>query len=343
MCRYSATLPRLKAAGPYLNLSKQCRPCGYPMRKIVKRSRKFIRRITRGIRRPRLRSEYSEWRDDQLAALPLAASLRHGTGRNLVLGVAMGYELPVLLPFVRSLRRFSDCRAILVVDSATVARQLDEVGVDSVIAVREKGYAPHLNFSRNSLVHRSLMGLEGQVDWVFLLDTRDVVFQADPFTVLPDADIAFFEEKKGCTFGTARGNRSWLISTLGEKWLPLLQDQEVLCGGTILAKREAAVSFCKLKLVVGAMVPDHRHAKAGVDQITTNMIARLGLIPHSTVMPYDQQVATLSRANLDFLIPAADDLFLNRAGRLPAVIHQYDRVPEIQAAIHQRYASGLPT
>jgi hypothetical protein len=160
---------------------------------------------------------------------------------------------------------------------------------------------------------------------------------------MPEADIAFFEEKKGYTFGTAKRNRSWLINTLGERWLPLLEHQDVLCGGTVLAKFEAALSLCKLKLVVGTIVPDGRHAKAGVDQITTNVIARLGLIPRSTVTPYDQQVATVSKANFDFLVPTADDLFLNLAGTLPAVIHQYDRVPEIEAAIRQRYSLGVST
>jgi hypothetical protein len=252
----------------------------------------------------------------------------------------MGYDFAVLQPFIRSLRRFSDCRAMLIVDNETVGRQLAEASVDSMIAKPAIGHAPHLNFSRNALIHRTLIGLEGQVDWVFLLDTRDVVFQADPFAVLPEADIAFFAEKRGCTFGTAKRNRSWLVNTLGEKWLPLLEPHDVLCGGTVLGRREAAASLCKLKLIVGAMIPDGRHGKAGVDQITTNIIARLGLIPRSTVIPYDQQVATVSKANLDFLVPTADDLFLNRAGRLPAVIHQYDRVPEIQAAIRQRYSLG---
>ena len=311
------------------------------MKKLVKSSRKYLRSFTRRIRQPWLRSEYAEWRDFQLSAPPLAAGLRHGTGRNLVLGAAMGYEFPVLLPFIRSLRQFSDCRAMLVVDNESVARQLDQEGVDSVTAVPDTGYRPHLNFSRNALIYRTLMALEGQVDWVFLLDTRDVVFQADPFTVLPAADIIFIEEKQGCTFGTARRNRTWLIDTLGQRWLPILEDQGVLCGGTVLATREGAVSFCKLKLIMGTMIPVDRHDKSGVDQITTNMIARLGLIPRSAIMPYDQQVATLSKANLDFLVPAADDLFLNRAGRLPAVIHQYDRVPQIQTAIRQRYAFGL--
>jgi hypothetical protein len=313
------------------------------MKKIVKGSRKYFGSLVRGIRQRSRRSKYAEWRDEQLSAPPLVSLLRHGTGRNLVLGAAMGYDLAVLQPFIRSLRRFSDCRAMLIVDNETVARQLAEAGVDSLIAVPGIEHAPHVNFSRNALINRTLMGLEGQVDWVFLLDTRDVVFQADPFAALPEADIAFFEEKKGCTFGAAKRNRSWLVNTLGEKWLPLLEHQDVLCGGTILGKREAAASLCKLKLIVGAMIPDGRHAKTGVDQITTNIIARLGLIPRSTVIPYDHQVATLSKANLDFLVPTADDLFLNQVGRLPAIIHQYDKVPEIQATIRQRYALALPT
>jgi hypothetical protein len=312
------------------------------MKKIVKRSRKFIRALLSGMRSKR-KSEYAEWRDDQFSAPPLTSRLHHGTGRNLILGAATGYELIALLPFIRSLRRFSDCRAMLVVDNETVARQLSEFGIDTVVAVPAAGYTPHVNFSRNAVIHHTLAGLEGLIDWVFLLDTRDVVFQSDPFAVLPEADIAFFQEKEGYTFGVAPRNRSWLINTIGEKWLPVLERHDVLCGGTILAKRAAALSLCKLKLLVGGMIPDGRHAKAGVDQITTNIVARLGLIPHSTVIPYDQQVATVSKANLDFLIPAADDLFLNRTGKLPAVIHQYDRVPEIKAAINQRYAPSVLT
>jgi hypothetical protein len=140
------------------------------------------------------------------------------------------------------------------------------------------------------------------------------------------------------TFGTAKRNRGWLVGTFGEKWLPLLEDQEVLCGGTILAKYESAVLLCKLKLLLGTMVPDERHAAPGVDQMATNMIARLGLIPRFMAMPHDQLVATLSLANLDFLMSAGNDVFVNKSGKLPAIIHQYDRVPEIQDVILQRYA-----
>lgn len=312
------------------------------MKKLAKRPRKYISSLVRGIRQRLRRSKYAEWRDSQLSAPALDVSLRHGAGRNLILGVATGYDFSVLLPFVRSLRRFIDCRAMLVVDDESVARQLDLEGIDSVIANPERGYTPHINFARAGLLHRTLLALAGQIDWVFFLDTRDVVFQADPFKVLPPADIIFFRESEGSTFRTSNRNRSWLIGTFGEKWLPVLGDQELLCGGTILAQYEAAVLLCKLKLLLGAMVPDERHAAPGVDQMTTNMIARLGLIPRSIAMPHDQLVATLSQANRDFLVSAGEDLFLNRSGKLPAIIHQYDRVPEIQRTILHRYASAVP-
>jgi hypothetical protein len=177
---------------------------------------------------------------------------------------------------------------------------------------------------------------------VFFLDTRDVVFQADPFEALPPADTIFFKECEGLTFRTAKRNRSWLIGTFGEQWLSTLEDQELLCGGTILAKYEAAVLLCKLKLLLGTMVPDERHAAPGVDQMTTNMIARLRLIPRFIAMSHDQLVATLSKPYQDFLVPAHDTLFVNRAGKLPAIIHQYDRVPEIRRAILERYAGSAP-
>jgi hypothetical protein len=254
----------------------------------------------------------------------------------------MGYHFPVLLPFVRSLRRFTDCRAMLVVDDESVARQLDLEGIDSVIASSDDGYTPHINFARAGLLHRALLALGEQIDWVFFLDTRDVVFQADPFEALPPADVIFFKESEDLTFRTAKRNRSWLIGTFGEQWLPVLEDQELLCGGTILAKYEAAVLLCKLKLLLGTMIPDERHAAPGVDQMTTNMIAGLKLIPRFIAMSHDQLVATLSRPDQDFLVPAQDTLFVNQAGKLPAIIHQYDRVPEMKRTILQRYASSAP-
>jgi hypothetical protein len=310
------------------------------MKRIAKGPRRYIRSFVRDIRHHLRRSKYAEWRDSQLSAPAFDVSLRHGGGRNLVLGAAMGYDFPVLMPFVRSLRRFTGCRAMLVVDDDSVARQLDLEGIDSVVAVPERGYAPNLNFARAGLLHRTLLALAGQIDWVFFLDTRDVVFQADPFTSLPRADIIFFKEWAGWTFQTAPRNRKWLIGTFGEKWLPVLGDQELLCGGTILARYDAAVLLCKLKLLLGTMIPDERHAAPGVDQMTTNIIARLGLVPRFVAMSHDQLVATVSKGNCDFLVPAEDGLFWNRSGRLPAIIHQYDRVPEIQRAILQRYASA---
>jgi hypothetical protein len=311
------------------------------MRKIAKRPRKYLGSLLRTIRQRLRRSRYAEWRDSQLAAEPaINVSLRHGAGRNLVLGLATGYDLPALLPFVRSLRRFTNCRAMLVMHDESVARQLDLERIDTAIVVPEAGYVPHINFARAGILHRVLLALAGQIDWVFFLDTRDVVFQADPFEATPPADIVFFKESRGSTFKTSNRNRNWLIGTFGEKWLPLLGNQELLCGGTILAKYEAAVLLCKLKLLLGTLVADERHSAPGVDQMTTNMIARLGLIPRFTAMSHDQLVATLSQANRDFLVAADGDLFLNRSGKLPAIIHQYDRVPEVQKTILNRYTSA---
>jgi hypothetical protein len=228
---------------------------------------------------------------------------------------------------------------MLVVHNESVARQLDLEGIDTMIAVPETGYAPHINFARAGILHRALLALAGQIDWVFFLDTRDVVFQADPFETPPPADIIFFKESEGSTFRTSNRNRNWLMGTYGEKWLPLLGNQELLCGGTILAKYDAAVLLCKLKLLLGTLVVDERHSAPGVDQMTTNMIARLELIPRSAAMSHDQLVATLSQANRDFLVAADEGLFLNRSGTLPAIIHQYDRVPEVQRIILNHYTS----
>jgi hypothetical protein len=310
-----------------------------------KSPRKYIRALARrvrvriqGYKRP---SKIENWRDTQLLAPPLQVSLRHGAGRNLVLGVALGYDLPTLLPFIRSLRRFSNCRALLIVDDEALAEAIEDEGVDCVSLPRSDGYQPNLNFARTAILLRALLGLSGQTDWVFLLDTRDVVFQAEPFQEIPTADIAFFEECEGYTFASSSINRNWLLGTFGQKLLSALDESEVLCAGTVLAMYDTAVSYCKLKLVTGSLVSERRHRSSGVDQITTNVIARLGLMTNSVIIPHDRQVATLSSANRDFLMPLGDDLFVDRAGNLPAIVHQYDRAPTIQEAVLRRYGQSF--
>src|SRR5262249_31637473 len=132
--------------------------------------RRFFRAVRWSARTMYLRGSYVRWRDAQLFQACEPYELRYGDGRTLVLGGGTGYDWPKLSPFVRSLRRFSNCRILLIVSDPQVARTLNAQGVDTLTVVREPGYAPHPNFGRMGRYLQALRALEGQIDRVFLSD-----------------------------------------------------------------------------------------------------------------------------------------------------------------------------
>ena len=239
------------------------------------------------------RNCYSRWVVSQLTAEGPSLGLTHGEGRSLVMGSAMNYTAEHLQPFVRSLRRFSNCRALLIVNNEDVAERMHPEGIDCMLFSARRGYAPHGNFARNAAYRQVLIGLRGQIDRVFFIDTRDVVFQGDPFDEAPEDEIVYFEEGRGVTFASNETNGEWAQSAFGQEIFELLKSHEVICSGTVLANYDAAVTYCWLQLLLGATVPRRRLGLPGVDQITTNIIARCVPIKGSRVVPFDGHVATL--------------------------------------------------
>jgi Ala-tRNA(Pro) deacylase len=84
------------------------------------------------------------------------------------------------------------------------------------------------------------------------------------------------------------------------------------------------------------MVGRRHHMRPGVDQATTNVVARLGLAPASIVVPYDGAVATLSGSNANFL-SIKEEKLVTATGGFPAAIHQYDRNPSIRDFVYATY------
>lgn len=271
---------------------------------------------------------YPAWRDRQLTAAWPAIELRYGAGTDLVLGVATGYRYDTLEPFVTTLRKASNCRALLVVDDAALATRLAEVEIDTILWRRPAGYAPHINFARVGALLGVLGAVQG-VERAFLLDTRDVVFQSDPFADIDGGRLRFFTEAKGQTFLRERTNRGWLLDALGPQSPPLFGDFDIVCAGTVVGSVSTLVEYLRLKLFLGGLFGPTRHLGTGLDQLTTNLIARHSMLPDAAIMPFDGPVATPCYANDGMLLQEADGCFRFINGVRPAIIHQWDRSAEM--------------
>jgi hypothetical protein len=281
---------------------------------------------------------YARWLRRQLVRPRPQIQLRHGTGKNLILGIGRNYSIADLRPFVRSARKFHDCRILMVVnDEAELGKALEAEGVDYYLDKGLSGLGrPHMNFARIADYVAVLQGLTGQIERVFLADTRDVVFQGDVFQALPDAPLILFEEAQDFALEFSGWNGNAIRRTFGEPLFQQIKDHGVICSGTVLGRHSEIIMYCWEKLLLGQMVGRRHHMRPGVDQATTNVVARLGLAPASTVVPYDGAVATLSGSNANFL-SIKDEKLVTATGGYPAAIHQYDRNPSIRDFVYATY------
>jgi hypothetical protein len=283
---------------------------------------------------------YSRWLREQLLRRPPPVSFRHGSGRNLILGIGRNYSIADLRPFVRSARRHHNCRILMVINNdSELGKALDAEGVDYLLDDGWSGLGqPHMNFARVADYIAVLQGLNNQVDRVFLADTRDVVFQRDIFQSQPDAPVVFFEESQGFSLDVAGWNGNAVRRTFGNEIYERIKHHEVICSGTVLCRYDDAIMYCWEKLLLAQMVQRRHHMRPGLDQATTNVVARLNLVPGSIVQPYDRVVATLSGPNNKFMtISKVDQLLVTTTGNVPAAVHQYDRVPEIRDFVYAAY------
>jgi hypothetical protein len=281
---------------------------------------------------------YARWLRGQLVRPRPKIQFRHGVGRNLILGIGRNYSIADLRPFVRSARKFHDCRILLVVNNdAELGKALEAEGVDCLLQdVSSSLGRPHMNFARVADYVAVLQALTGQVDRVFLADTRDVVFQGDIFQALPDVPMIFFEEAKGFALESSGWNGNAIRRTFGLPLYEQIKRYEAICSGTVLGQHGVTLMYCWKKLLFGQMVDRRHHMRSGVDQATTNVVARVDLVPQSVVMPYDGAVATLSGRNINFL-SVKDGRLVTAAGVIPAAVHQYDRNGAVRDFVYLAY------
>lgn len=268
------------------------------------------------------------------------------SGPGLVIGCAVGYRVPDVAPFVKSLRAVTDGPAALIVaPDPEMAAFLAAHGVAAVEAALpgpfDGPYAPHIVVARFLYSIRALALFPG-AGRALLTDVRDVVFQADPFAAPTDPLCFFLEDEPNTLATNGQGiNLRWLGRVVGRTLAARFADRGCVCVGTVLGGRDAILAFCRQSLLLAGIprgeVP--RTFGFGVDQATCNLIAHGGLIPGSVIQPNFRLVATVGRTAGDQLTLLPDGRVANPDGTVSAVLHQYDRHPHLLAEIVQRWGS----
>lgn len=188
----------------------------------------------------------------------------------------------------------------------------------------------HPVVSRYTYYLRFLRSRPGRYRRVMLSDVRDVVFQADPLANLPPAPLVCALETDRVRIGTEPSNSAWVRRFYGQPALDRLASHRVSCAGTTFGTAAGVVTYLKamVREVVG--IADRGVGEFGPDQTAHNRLIWSGELPGVTTtengggLVFTAQGEDISRFRI------TDGVLLAHDGQPVAVVHMYDRVPDLR-------------
>lgn len=265
--------------------------------------------------------------------------------RDLVLATAMGYGPASVRRFVESLRRHYDGEiGFLVTSRGPNAQAL----LDYLAQWR---VTPHffdtalwmitdVQVGRYVRYYEILRGASQPYDRVLFSDVSDVVFQAHPFDGAPAGDLLAFLEHPRQTIGACQTNTLWITDIFGADMARQLAPFTVSCSGTTIGSHRAMCAYVE-KLLSHAKPPlmMKLQGKRGHDQGIHNMLLHTGALPGVIQVENGTHVFTLGRVPDGEVVLTADAI-LTVAGRKPAIVHQYNYRPAVNAWVETVWPLG---
>jgi hypothetical protein len=163
---------------------------------------------------------------------------------------------------------------------------------------------------------------------VFLVDTRDVIFQSAPFDFAAPAEglVCFFEDAS-MPIGRCAVNSTWVQACYGRAELAALRQRGIFCSGATFGERAAVERYLDAMITEIARVAGWRFVSPrGFDQACHNHLLHL-----SPPAPFAGRengagpVINLSHRPAQRLAFSPEGLLLDDAGRVVPVVHQWDR------------------
>lgn len=282
-------------------------------------------------------SLYLDWLSRSLSSDDADSSADPRAG-EAVLGYAVGYGIAEVAPFVRSLRAVFTGQIILVVDrKSSLLSWLKDHGVEAVIAAdRMLHWTPHPVVARFAVYAQILQG-RPDIRQAIITDVRDVVFQGDPFAQATN-QLQFFVEAEGLALADHAFNQKHLQALFGGGLARDLGRRACVCVGVVAGPTGAVLRFCRAILLLCAIPRSSIGGAFGADQAACNVIAHLNLVG-GEIRPNYGRVATIGLTAPERL-RLEDGLILNPDGGASAIVHQYDRIPRLEADVQARW--GVP-
>jgi hypothetical protein len=249
--------------------------------------------------------------------------------KNLVIGAIVSHDLNEIRPFVESLRQSSFEGDIVLFVSRLAPTTIDYLRYNHCILLDYPFDETHKLISVNSyrfiLFRRFLERNKKVYKHVMLTDTRDVIFQKDPFDFSIDDRLCVFLEDPSKRIGTCPFNAGWILKKYGRSELSRLYNCEISCSGVTMGGISQILSY---------LAALHDHLMPPVSFVGDDQGGHNYLVYHDLIGPLrairNMQGPVLTMGYLPFgrIRWDSSGRILDDNGDIINILHQYDRHPD---------------
>lgn len=267
---------------------------------------------------------------------------------NLILGTAFDYTIDQVRIFVESLRRYYAGEVMLLVssrDSGDLLAYLAAYNVTPVFFDSAYWMVAHISMSRYIRYAELLRAVPGRYARVLLTDVVDVLFQADPFSNVPDGQLLCYLEVAGRSIGDCPLNSRWIQEIFGDRELRKLRNHGIICSGTTMGTQDAIQDYIDRLLYYAPpkILAPLGQGRRGHDQGIHNYLLRNGLLPFARIIPNGVHVFTVGSVPEEQLIPAPGGQILTQEGVLCPIVHQYTYKDNLALHVRNAFPPALRT
>ncbi len=258
-----------------------------------------------------------------LADLVMVVDDRYGTPNR---------ELLWLLKKARSTRGFRRYYTPLFMLACRIGRERTSQARWEALEFHIEG----LQALRYGIYYDFIRELAPDADKVMISDLRDVFFQGDPFERRLDGLEVVLEDPSH-RFANDPFNGRWVRNLAGPVRFAEMALGVPSCSGTVLGTQEAMMHYLR---EMSACVTWRRRPLGSHDQGVHNLLVHSGRMSSVTI-ERNGVGRVLTMGGMTGYDVDDDGRILNQDGSLPAVVHQFDRHPEL--ALHIRTRLAAPT
>ena len=285
---------------------------------------------------------------------------------NLIIGLAYGYDFDVIKPFIDSLVSISFGQDVVIIGNESLIIPQEYQGKLNIKVINETSFKRSLvrrafiklisanpinkicnvlfkvsrKLSPSKFIKLFLNTYHSQVgryafyytylkqhpyNNILFTDVRDVVFQSDPFSGFNEK-LAVFHESPSIKIKDETFNRNWIKEGFGEDIYKMMANEKIYCSGTILGNYEGIMTFLEIFISTCLKYSIPYNIK-GMDQGIFNYLIHTNQLKQIKKHDNGDRILTVAPDSFSEIAYKEGKLFFN--SKAPAIVHQYDRYPEL--------------